>query len=459
MKIVFNLNKKYYNFFYFLIYLYMQKTKLLEIKEFSNNIINIIDDLLLIKKNKGVKKITQSIDTSVGPNILEKYNIMPSEVITPEEKYKIVETIKKEEKKGNWSLVSKLVGLLLSTSSPPADSLKYQPSKKPLEMQYTSTAGEHNDKYNEQVFNDAEIQNLTINEVLEEPPVKAMMFDADLIAQKNKLKTAVVKPLLFDADLKAQKKRLKKTKEDKTTAQIEDELIPWWDKKKIKKLNINSDVKTELLDMIETLKNTNISEIDNKLEKQINKKIKKIEKFINTPEVKSEPVEIKAPKKSKKPKLDISPESEPEPKKKKQKITKNEQANPTPKAKKIDGYAEMSKEINKELKESNIKIKEREKKKAKPKAKVEDNEDSSEDEQDVNNIIDDNSKIINDQAFIDQSKDQLKEAGRALYALQKSKKTTVDDLLKFNDKYLKIPYLTKGASTAIKKFKLILKLK
>jgi len=43
--------------------------------------------------------------------------------------------------------------------------------------------------------------------------------------------------------------------------------------------------------------------------------------------------------------------------------------------------------------------------------------------------------------------------------LQKSKKTTVDDLLKFNDKYLKVPYLTKGASTAIKKFKLILKLK
>jgi len=243
----------------------MERNKLLEIKEFSNNIINIIDDLLLIKKNKGVKKITQVIDTSVGPNILEKYNIMP-EVIPTEEKYKIIETIKKEEKKGNWNLVASLVGLLLSSKAPPTNNKKHQPPIKPIEMQYTSTAGEHNDKYNEQVFNDAEIQNLTINEVLEEPPIKPII-----------------------TDLKTQKRKLKKTKEDKTTAQIEEDLIPWWDKKKIKKLNINDDVKTELLDMIETLKNTNISKIDNKKEKQINKKIKKIEKFINTPEVSIEP--------------------------------------------------------------------------------------------------------------------------------------------------------------------------
>ena len=310
----------------------MDRNKLLQIKEYSNIISEIIDNVLLIKKNKGIKKITQTIDTNVGPNISKKYNIIPEipEVVPTVENYKIVETIKKAEKAGNWSLVSKLVGLLLSTSSPPVDSKKHQPSIKPLEMQYTSTAGEHNDKYNEQVFNDATIENLTINEVLEEPPVKAMMFDADLkaqkkklkrtnkplmfdadlIAQKNKLKPAVVKALMFDADLKAQKKKLKKTKEDKTTAQIEEELtpwwdkkkekklkkaskttaeienelIPWWDKKKIKTLNIEDDTKKELLDMIETLKNIKIGEIDRTKEKQINKNIEQIEKFINTPE-------------------------------------------------------------------------------------------------------------------------------------------------------------------------------
>ena len=34
----------------------MDRNKLLQIKLLSNNIINIIDDILLITKNKGIKK-------------------------------------------------------------------------------------------------------------------------------------------------------------------------------------------------------------------------------------------------------------------------------------------------------------------------------------------------------------------------------------------------------------------
>jgi hypothetical protein len=473
----------------------MERNKLLQIKEYSNIISDLIDSTLLIKKNKDIKKISQSFDSSVGPNILEKYNIIPEtpEVVPTEEKYKIVETIKKAEKAGNWSLVSKLAGLLLSLSSPPAESLKYQPPSKPIKMEYTSTAGEHNDKYNEQVFNDAEIQNLTINEVLEEPPIKPLLFDADLKAQRNKLKRtnkplmfdedlkaqktklkpAVVKPLLFDADLKAQKKRLKKTKEDEqaiakieeelvpwwdkkkekkvkkseaTTAQIEEDLIPWWDKKKIKKLNIDEDVKVELLDMIKKLKNTNIQEIDKTKEKEINKKIKKIEKFINNPNVKSE-----------------------EPKKKKQKINENERT----KVNKDNGMAEMIKEIEKEMKEKGVKIKEREKKpkaekKPKTKKKVsDDDDDSSEDEEylknvehnkrimmieqqklkqsqqenEISDLIKINMKLIDSQAFIDNTQEELKEGADELIKLRKKDKITDSEFMKFLNKYIKVPNL------------------
>jgi hypothetical protein len=308
-----------------------QKNKLLEIKEYSLRIINIIDDLLLITKNKGIKKINQSINSSSGSDILQKYNkegYKTLEVIPTEEKYKIVETIKEAEKKGNWNLVASLVGLLLSSKSSPKDSKKHKPPIKPLEMQYTSTAGEHNDKYNDNVFNDATIENLTMNEILEDPKAllfdadlkaqkkklkrtnKPLLFDADLKAQKNKLKPAVVKPLLFDADLKAQKRRLKKTKEDpEEIAKIEEHLIPWWDVKRIKKLQIKADEKNELLEMIEKLENTNIDEIDKTKEKQINKKIKQIEKFINKPELKESKIKIKErePKKEKKTKTVYDP--------------------------------------------------------------------------------------------------------------------------------------------------------
>jgi len=462
----------------------MDRNKLLQIKEYNNKSIEIIDDLLLITKNKGVKKISQSFDSSVGPNILEKYNIIPEtpEVIPPEEKYKIVETIKKAEKAGNWSLVSKLARLLLSLSSPPADSKKYQPPSKPIEMQYTSTAGEHNDKYNEQVFNDAEIQNLTINEVLEEPPIKPLLFDADLKAQKNKLKRtnkplmfdadlkaqkyklkpavvkpllfdadlkaqknklkrtnkpllfdadlkaqkyklkpAVVKPLLFEADLKAQKRKLKKTKEDEQAiAKIEEDLIPWWDKKKIKKLNIDEDVKVELLDMIKKLKNTNIEEFDKTKEKEIKKKIKKIEKFINKPEVKPE-----------------------EPKKKKQKINKptdikeiedKPKAEKKPKTKKkVSDDDDDSSEDEEYLKnvEHNKRIMMIEQQKLK----------QSQQENEISDLIKINMKLIDSQAFIDNTQEELKEGADELIKLRKKDKITDSEFMKFLNKYIKVPNL------------------
>jgi hypothetical protein len=383
----------------------MDRNKLLQIKEYNNKSIEIIDDLLLITKNKGVKKITQSIDSNVGSNILEKYNKEGySEVIPPDEKYKIVETIKKAEKAGNWSLVATLAGLLFSLKAPTADSKKHQPSIKPLEMQYTSTAGEHNDKYNEQVFNDATIDNLTINEVLEEPPIKPLledlkaqknklkrvnkplMFDADLKAQKNKLKR-VNKPLLFDADLIAQKYKLKPA----VVKPLLFEADLKAQKRRLKKLNIDEDVKNELLDMIKTLKNTNIEEIDKTKEKEINKKIKKIEKFIN--------------------KLELEPEPEIKPK-----------ARGRTKVNKDNGMTEMMREANKfykEAKEAEAKKKEKKTKTVYDPKKIEKNK-----------------QLINDYTFNEKMSERfLTDGAKELFILKKNGAND-EDVSQFSIVYL-----------------------
>jgi hypothetical protein len=198
---------------------------------------------------------------------------------------------------------------------------------------------------------------------------------------------------------------------------------------------------SELLDMIKTLKNTNINQIDKTKEKQINKKIKKIEKFINNPELK------------------------PEPKKKTKTINKNEEDKPKIKD---NGMAEMMRIIDKEMKEKGVIIQER-KKKGKPKKKISDNDDdSSEDEEYLKNVehnkrlammekakaeaekqknednsdINKNIKLVDSQAFIENTKEQLNKAGQELTKLQNKLKITDKEFIEFVDKYLKVPNIT-----------------
>jgi len=185
----------------------MEKTKLLQMKEYNDKIKDLLEDLLLIKKNKRIKPINTTYESSVGDNLMNQYNKEGYKEEAPKiSTYKIQEKIKEAEKSGNWGLVASLVGLLINTKAPPKKSGKE--IKQPLQVEYTSTAGEHTDKYNKDVFNDATIENLTINEVLEEPPMKPNT--AELQATKRKIRNKNLKPInqIYDSVIPKKEKSM-----------------------------------------------------------------------------------------------------------------------------------------------------------------------------------------------------------------------------------------------------------
>jgi hypothetical protein len=292
---------------------------------------------------------------------------------------------------------------------------------KPLTYEYTSTAGEHTDKYNKDVFNDANIENLTINEILEEPTLKKSNKKTPSPINKS-YNSTIDKPQI------EYNKKIKKNKSKKETSPIIIEKI----KAPIKplKLTYNSIVEkpdqmiriiekldgpqqhdiSELLEMIDIVKNTKIKISKKDKDELINKQIKKIEKIINKSEEEPEPKPKKEPKKEKKPKKKISDDDSSED----EEDLKNEEHN-----KKIM-MMEQQNELDK--------------------------------------IINKNIKLIDDQSFKENTKETLKEAAELLYTLQNEKFTDAN-FLKFVDKYLNVPNISLKDKQKIKLLKERLNLK